>query len=338
MKKSFLLSALGFAATYALYSFYKKMNEFNLANKTVLITGGSHGLGFVLAKLCLEEKCNVVICSRTGHELEAARKQLETNGAKITAITCDVTKRDEVRLMVQKVREIYGTIDVLINNAGIIQVGPFENMTEKDFKDAMNIHFWAPLYTTLEVWKDMKIKSNGRIVNISSIGGKVTVPHLLPYTVSKFALTGFSNGLRTELKKYGIHVTTVNPGLIRTGSARHIITKGRYEKEFANFSTLSVLPVVTISAEYAGRRIINAVKNGESEITISLPAKIIAFLQFFFPGTVTNLFAIINRFLPGPTTSDEPKSGFESVSGYTPVFTRRGYENNELLYNQPTSK
>ena len=125
----------------------------------------------------------------------------------------------------------FGQIDVLINNAGVIQTGPLENMIIEDFENAMKIHFWAPLYTMLSVIPDMKARRVGRIVNIASVGGKVSVPHIVPYSASKFALVGLSSGFRHEMKKYGIKVTTINPGLTRSGS---------------NFNIYRLTPLITI--------------------------------------------------------------------------------------------
>ena len=92
---------------------------------------------------------------------------------------------------------------MLINNAGVIRVGPVEEMREEDFEQSLQTHFWGPLYTTLEVLPEMKARGRGRIVNIASFGGKVAVPHLLPYSVGKFALVGFSDGLRAEVANTG---------------------------------------------------------------------------------------------------------------------------------------
>jgi NAD(P)-dependent dehydrogenase (short-subunit alcohol dehydrogenase family) len=157
----------------------------------------------------------------TKRELQRARDDIERFGAEVLTIPCDITNKQSVDDMIATVTSRFGGVDVLVNNAGVIQVGPIEVMTTEDFELAMKAHFWGPLYTTMAVLPSMRQKRSGRIVNISSIGGKVSVPHLVPYSASKFALVGFSKGLRAELMKDGIKVTTVCPGLMRTGSPRN---------------------------------------------------------------------------------------------------------------------
>src|SRR6185436_12801844 len=185
------------------------------------------------------------------------------------------TNRHDVMAMVANVYTQVGTIDVLVNNAGVIQVGPLEVMMHEDFELAMKAHFWGPLYTTMAVLPSMRQRKSGRIVNISSIGGKVSVPHLVPYSASKFALVGLSKGMRAELMKDGIKVTTVCPGLMRTGSPRNADFKGQHQLEYAWFSISDALPLLTVSAENAARQVVNACKRGQSELVISVPAKIV---------------------------------------------------------------
>ena len=134
---------------------------------------------------------------------------------------------------VERVVSRHGAIDVLVNNAGIITVGPLEHASIEDFEESMAVHFWGPLHTMRAAIPHMRRQGGGRIVNISSIGGKVGVPHLAPYCASKFALVGLSEGFRAELLRYGLYVTTVCPGLMRTGSARHAVVKGQHLLEFA---------------------------------------------------------------------------------------------------------
>src|SRR5204862_4688180 len=134
---------------------------------------------------------------------------------------------------------------VLINNAGVITVGPFEDFSKADFDEAMAIHFWAALYTLKAALPHMRKAGGGRVVNISSIGGKVGVPHLAAYCASKFALTGFSQSIRAELAKDNIRVTTVAPGLMRTGSHVNAKFKGNHAAEFAWFSVSSGTPLIS---------------------------------------------------------------------------------------------
>lgn len=326
--------AVGLGAGFALTYMFREKVEYSVKNKVVLVTGGSRGLGLTLARHLLAEGAKVAICARSEKELESAVLELNMIDD-VLAIQCDVTDKWQVDAMMEEIRDRLGSVDVLINNAGIIQVGPFENMTVDDFDDAMKIHFWGPLYTTMSVIEDMKAKGGGRIINISSIGGKVTIPHLLPYTASKFALTGLSQGLRTELKKYNIGVTTVTPGLMRTGSVHNITLKGQHEKEYAGFSILAAMPLITVSADHAAKRIIKALKGGEKSVTISLPAKVLSAFYQRFPGFATDVFALIDKMLPDATSSNKGKKSEESYSRLSPsiltvMVDHAAIENNQI--------
>ena len=131
----------------------------------------------------------------------------------------------------------------------MIQVGPLEEMTVEDYEESMKVHFWAPFYLVEAVLPGMRQRQRGRIVNIASIGGKISVPHLLPYSASKFALVGFSEGLRAELAADRIYVTTACPGLMRTGSHVHATFKGQHKKEYTWFSIANASPLLSTSVE-----------------------------------------------------------------------------------------
>jgi len=120
-----------------------------------------------------------------------------------------VTNQEQVCSVVDQVTQHFGRVDIVVNNAGIIQVGPMSTTTVEDFATALDVMFWGALYPTLAVLPQMRARRSGHIVNITSIGGMVSVPHLLPYTCAKFAAVGLSKGLRAELGQEGIHVTTV---------------------------------------------------------------------------------------------------------------------------------
>ncbi|HET7113369.1 MAG TPA: SDR family oxidoreductase [Pyrinomonadaceae bacterium] len=304
----------------------------------MLVTGGSRGLGLVLAREFAASGAQVAICARDEQELEQASRDLLARGAEVMAVKCDVTNMQEVEDMVGRVRERFGKIDVLVNNAGTIQVGPIEAMGREDFENAMRTHFWGPLNTIIAVLPEMRERQDGRIVNISSIGGKIAVPHLVPYSASKFALVGLSKGLYAELKKDGIVVTTVCPGLMRTGSPRNANFKGRHREEYAWFSIRDSLPVTSIKAERAARQIVDACKQGRAELIISVQAKMAVTFDALFPEVSAELMALVNRVLPEPGGIGERSAkGRDSTSSWSPSWLTRLTEeaainNNEVAH------
>jgi len=231
----------------------------------------------------------------------------------------------------------FGSIDVLVNNAGVIQVGPLEVMTHEDFELAMQAHFWGPLNTIMAVLPSMRQKKTARIVNISSIGGKVSVPHLVPYSASKFALVGLSKGLRAELMKDGIKVTTVCPGLMRTGSPRNADFKGKHQFEYAWFSISDALPLLTVSAENAARQIVHACKRGQAELVISVPAKVAVLFDSLFPEAMSQMLALANRLLPeaGGAGTQRTK-GRDSTSAWSPSWLTALNDEAALRNNEVT--
>lgn len=290
-----------------------------LRDKVVLITGGSRGLGLVMARECAAAGARVAICARDSDEIDRARRQIREYGVDVLGVLCDVTKRPQVEGMIEGITRHFGRIDILINNAGTIAVGPMETMTVEDYESSMNLHFYAPLYTTLAVLPQMRQRGAGRIVNIASIGGKIAVPHLLPYSVGKFALVGFSEGLRAELEKDGIYVTTVCPGLMRTGSPPNATFKGQHRKEYAWFTVSDSLPLASISARTAARRILSACRHGEAEVMLNLPTRIATTLHGVFPGMTSELNAWIHGMLPDAGgIGMSAARGLESESEWAP--------------------
>ncbi len=331
------LTALG-AGTYLLKSAFNRLSEYDLKDKTVLITGGSRGLGLVMAREFAREGSRLVLCARDEKELEQARLDLESLGAEVTVIPCDIRNQQDVKAMIAAIYTRFGAVDVLVNNAGVIQVGPLEVMTHEDFDLAMQAHFWGPLNTILAVLPSMRARRTGRIVNISSIGGKVSVPHLVPYSASKFALVGLSKGLRAELMKDGIKVTTVCPGLMRTGSPRNADFKGKHRFEYAWFSISDALPLLTVSAENAARQVVHACKRGQAELVISVPAKIAVLFDSLFPEAMSQMLALANRVLPDAGGAGTQRmKGRESTSAWSPSWLttlneEAAQRNNEVMY------
>jgi NAD(P)-dependent dehydrogenase (short-subunit alcohol dehydrogenase family) len=271
----------------------------NLRGQVVLITGGSRGLGLALAREFARVGCRLVLAARDAQELARARHDLMQRGVEVLAVPCDVTDQEQVHSLVDQATQRFGRVDIVVNNAGIIQVGPMPTTTVEDFATALDVMFWGALYPTLAVLPQMRARRNGRVVNITSIGGMVSVPHLLPYTCAKFAAVGLSEGLRAELGQEGIHVTTVVPGLMRTGSYLQARFQGQPEREFPWFALGATLPLISISAERAARQIVRATQCGAAECILSLPANILGRMHGLCPGTTANVLGLVNRFLPG---------------------------------------
>jgi NAD(P)-dependent dehydrogenase (short-subunit alcohol dehydrogenase family) len=322
----------------ALRGFVRAISErrFDFSGRSVLVTGGSRGLGLELARELIAEGARVAICARDAEELERARQDLAVRGGRVLAIQCDVTDRDAVNGMVARVVAELGGLDVLVNNAGTIVVGPLEVLAHEDFEDAMRTNFWGPLHTILAVLPEMRRHRSGRIVNIASIGGKLAVPHLAPYSASKFALVGLSEGLRAELIGAGIVVTTVCPGLMRTGSPRNATFKGHHRAEYAWFSISDALPGASMDATRAARQILAACKRGDAEIVLSLPARLASVAHALFPRLIAGLLSLVNRLLPGPGgIGTRGARGADSESAISPsVLTalgdRAAARNNQL--------
>jgi len=316
----------------------RRRENLDLRGKVVLITGGSRGLGLAMARDFAAEGARLALCAREPAELRAATDHLRNCTSEVLAVPCDVGDADQVENMINAVMQHYGRIDVLVNNAGVMQVGPLHTMTLADFEHAMEVIYWGVVHTTLSALPHILKSGEGRIVNITSIGGKVAVPHLLPYSASKFALVGFSEGLRAELAKDNIRVTTIVPGLMRTGSPPQADFKGRHREEYAWFAVSDALPVVSIGAERAARRVVDACRAGEAEVVLGLPAKLATWFHGLFPGVTSDLLGLVNRALPAPGGIGTQKAkGRDSESSVTESVLTAPSRAAEHEFNQPSA-
>jgi len=287
--------------------------RFSLRDKVALITGGSRGLGLVLARQICEQGGRVAILARDAEELGRAKASLASRGGDVFPIQCDLLDTAQIQSAIQQTLVRFGRIDILINNAGIIEIGPLNHMQREDFERSMRIHFWAPFELIMQIVPEMRRVGGGRIVNISSLGGKVAVPHMAPYSASKFALTGLSDAIRTELALDNIYVTTVSPGMMRTGSQGHARFKGDHTSEYKWFEVSSKLPLASISAERAARKILVACAKGRPSLVMPWPAYLIIAANALFPSLTARMMRIVTRFLPSQVgqSGDEARPGAE---------------------------
>jgi len=287
------------------------MPSISYRDKVALITGGSRGLGLEIARQICARGGKVALIARDAEELARAKTELDRFATEVLTIQCDLLESAQIQSAVQQTIQRFGKIDILINNAGTIEIGPLAHMQLKDFDRAMRLHFWAPYILQLLIVPLMRAKGGGRIVNISSIGGRFAVPHMAAYSASKFALAGFSDAIRPELAQDNIYVTTVTPGLMRTGSQVHARFKGDHAAEYGWFDWSRKIPFASISVERAARKILSACRRGKPALIMPLSAYLIIAANALFPNLTARVMKMFNRSLP-PRVS---QSGNEAKSG-----------------------
>jgi NAD(P)-dependent dehydrogenase (short-subunit alcohol dehydrogenase family) len=303
----------------------------DLRGEVAVVTGASRGLGLLLARELARQGCPLVICARDSAELDRAAGQLREAGADVTAVACDVTDEATPSRLVQAALERHGRLDIVISNAGIIQVGPVRAASPEHFETALDTMALAPARLALAALPVMRGQRHGRIVTIASIGGKLSVPHLLPYSTAKFAAVGFSEGLRAELGRGPVMVTTVVPGLMRTGSHLQARFTGQAGKEFTWFALGASLPLVSMDAERAARQIIGAVRQRRAEVILTPAAQVISRIAGLAPGLTSDALHLVQRLaLPapaGPPTDHAQDSG-EGTPGHAlnPAVSRKAFD------------
>lgn len=266
--------------------------------KAALVAGGSRGLGWLIARELGRQGFWVMICARTGEDLERGAAMLRAEWINVSTTVCDVRDEAAVARLVERTETDVGTIEVAVCVAGVIQVGPLEALDRSHFVDAVDTMLWGPVNVCLEVSQRMRARGRGRIGVITSLGGLISAPHLLPYSTAKFGAVGFARGLRSELSGSGVTVTTVQPGLMRTGSHLRAHFVGEQGREFAWFGTAASLPLLSMDAERAARIIVRGILNGRAVVTTTPLAKIVPKIDALFPGLASAVLDLTARLLP----------------------------------------
>ncbi|MBX3185442.1 MAG: SDR family NAD(P)-dependent oxidoreductase [Labilithrix sp.] len=310
MKRSLPLVSVAVLAGLGLVRRVRRARERKrLAGKTAFVGGASRGLGRAIARELAAQGCRVVICARHREGLEEVRAELAALGAEVYAEPCDLRNKEEVDAFVTNATDHLGPIDIVVTVAATLEVGPIETMSVRDFDDAIRAIFKTALHPALAVLPDMRARGSraGRLRRgagkptlafVTSVGGKIGVPHLAPYSAAKFAVVGLAEALRAEVHKDGVSVLTIVPGLMRTGSWVHATFKGDADREYAWFGSSATAPFVTIDADRAAQRIVRAIARGDEELVLTAPAKLAVRVHDLMPRAFAFAMSVFARLLP----------------------------------------
>lgn len=283
--------------------------------KVVVITGGSRGLGYALGEVFASRGATVWLVARHRDQLDRAVGRLGAYGASIYSHVADITDPAAVQTMIDVVTDRHRRLDVVVNNAGIITAAPFANAETADFQTSLDTHFWGPLHVVRAALPWLRRASPGHIVNISSIGGRVGVPHLAPYCAGKFALTGLSQVLRAELAAENVWVTLATPGLLRTGSVGRVQVRGQHVAEARWFAALSATSLTSQAAARAARQIVDATAARRAAVTPGWQARVQQTANALAPESTAAILAVVNsRILPAATAGASPAREIDDLS------------------------
>lgn len=254
-----------------------------MKNKVVVITGGSSGIGKALAERFGEAGSKILITGRNKQGLDITVDELRKRNIDIHGFQGDVSNEQDNKAMAEEAIRLFGTIDVLINNAGISMRAIFSEVEIEVVKKVMDINFYGALYATKYCLPEIA-KNKGSIVGISSIAGFLGLPGRTGYSSSKFALNGFLAVMRTELLNTGVHVLTACPGFTASNIRKHALTKDGHEQGESPRAEEKMM-----SAEECAFHIYRAVVKRKRSLVLTGEGKLAVWLNKWWPSMAERL-------------------------------------------------
>ena len=244
----------------------------NFKNKIVLITGASSGIGKQTALEFAKKGANLILVARRKDKLELVAKELEKFHTIILVCQCDVSNKDQVKEMSKTVLEKFGTVDILVNNAGFAIFGPVSDLSIDEIESQMETNYFGMIYCIKNFLPTMLNKKSGHIVNVASVAASFGLPGIASYCASKFAMLGFSEGLKHELKNTGIGITVVSPIMVRTNFFDH-----------SSFEKIPKYSPTSLSSKTVANAILKASNSPRLEIIVPSVVRSAVWMKNTFP-------------------------------------------------------
>jgi short-subunit dehydrogenase len=269
----------------------------SLSNKVIIITGASSGIGKACALDFASYQCKLVLAARSMDKLKTVAEACKAMGAEVIPVSCDVAKEDDCKTLIDETINTFGTIDVLVNNAGISMRAIFEQTELNVIRRVMDINFWGTVYCTKYALPYI-LRQKGSVVGVSSIAGYKGLPGRTGYSASKFAIQGFLEALRCENMKKGLHVLIACPGYTASNIRNTALNnKGKSQSETPLDESKLMQP------EEVAANITNAIIKRRRTIILTAQGKLAVWLNKFFPAFIDKMVY--------KTISKEPDSPFK---------------------------
>jgi short-subunit dehydrogenase len=255
----------------------------NLRGRVAVITGAASGIGRATALVLAGRGCHLALVDRTADGLAEAAQEARDHGVNVSTHALDVASREAVAGLPSAVTAVHGTVDVLVNNAGVALGGTFEQTSEADFDWLMEINFHGLVRMTRAFLPLLHLSDDARIVNVSSVYGLIAPPGQSAYAASKFAVRGFSNALRHELAGSRLGVTVVHPGGVATAIARNARVPGGLDPHEVSRRVRLAESQLRLPPARAGELIVRGIERRQARVLVGLDARIVALVERLMP-------------------------------------------------------
>lgn len=306
---AFMLGVAGTAA--AVYAWRQRARRRHVQGRTVLITGGSRGLGLELARKFLAAGAQVALCARNQADLERARQQLAPGGGLVSIHVADISNPQAVERLVSDVTARWGRLDILVNNAGVFMGGPMALMRLDDYQRMLRVNLIGTI-TVTEACRPY-LERHGGVITIVSAAGLLPAPHLAPYAVSKAGVSMYAQLLEVELASRGLETMAVYPSYMPTGSTYSADYRGAVAAEQRVVQRLMHMPFISVDHRRAGSIILNAWLSGRRVVVYPAVARFSIILTNLMPEFALRMMRLANRFYP---TNQRPASGRAVSQGF----------------------